>query len=116
MTLNEGIARCRAAAGLSRSEVARKLGITFRRWWRMETGRIRILAVELPKIAWALETTISDLYGSAPATATEPETIEEAPVLEKRDLNEDLAELRAVIGRLAPVVLELGETEMRRRG
>jgi transcriptional regulator with XRE-family HTH domain len=119
MTLNEGIARSRAVAGLSRSEVARRLGITVRRWWRMETGRLRILAVEMPRIAWALETTISDLYGSTPATATAPEPLEDPPVVqrgEERDLNEVVAELRVVIGRLAPVVLELAETEMRRRG
>jgi transcriptional regulator with XRE-family HTH domain len=119
MTLNEGIARSRAVAGLSRSEVARRLGITVRRWWRMETGRLRILAVEMPRIAWALETTISDLYGSTSTTATAPEPLEEPPVVqrgEERDLNEVVAELRVVIGRLAPVVLELAETEMRRRG
>ena len=126
MTLNEGITRCRVTAALSRSEVARRLGITLRQWWRMETGRIRILAIEMPKIAWALETTVSDLYGSTVAAATAPGTIGEAPVLtnrrraarrrgEKRDLAEELAELRAAVRRLAPAVLELADTEMRRR-
>ena len=33
-----------------------------------------------------------------------------------RDPKEELAELRAAVGRLAPAVLELAETEMRRRG
>jgi transcriptional regulator with XRE-family HTH domain len=63
MTPNDNIARCREAAGLSYGDLARRLGIPSRQWWRMETGRIRILAAEMPLIARALDTTVSALYG-----------------------------------------------------
>jgi transcriptional regulator with XRE-family HTH domain len=63
MTPNDNIARCRVAAGLTHQQLARRLGITRRQWWRMETNRIRILAAEMPGIAQALDTTVSALYG-----------------------------------------------------
>lgn len=63
VALNDNITRCRVAMGLSYEDVARRLGIKRRQWWRMETDRIRILAVEMPHIARALDTTISALYG-----------------------------------------------------
>jgi transcriptional regulator with XRE-family HTH domain len=62
MAPNDSIARRRVALGLSRKQVGERLGITERQWWRMETGRTPILAVEMPRIAEVLETTVASLY------------------------------------------------------
>jgi transcriptional regulator with XRE-family HTH domain len=74
MALNENITRRRVAVGLSRREVAKRLGVTERQWWRMETDRIKILASEMPRIAAVLGTTIARLYREsrrAPASVDE---------------------------------------------
>ena len=63
MVPNDAITRCRVAAGLSYEDVACRLGMDRRKWWRMETGRIRIPANEMPRIAKALDATVSDLFG-----------------------------------------------------
>lgn len=73
MALHENIARRRVAAGLSRKQVAQRLGVTERQWWRMETDRIKILATEMPPIAQALNTTVARLYRGSRRDAPPPD-------------------------------------------
>lgn len=55
--------RIRETKGLSLEEVARKARIKPMRLWRLETGRTRALATDVPKLARGLGTTIQALYG-----------------------------------------------------
>jgi transcriptional regulator with XRE-family HTH domain len=48
-----------------RERFAKKLGITPIRLWRLETGRTKLTASEVPKFARALEVTVAELYGEA---------------------------------------------------
>lgn len=47
--------------GLSREDLAQRLGTTRLRVWRIETGKTKLDSDELPKFAEALQTTVSEL-------------------------------------------------------
>jgi DNA-binding XRE family transcriptional regulator len=66
MLLLERIERRRVELGISRPQFARKLGMSRRRFWRFETGRTQLLAKDVPKVARALRSKISELYGERP--------------------------------------------------
>lgn len=63
MLPRERIVSRREALKLSRAQLAKKLGLTRRQLWRLETGEVRIVAEDMPKIAKALRTSVSALYG-----------------------------------------------------
>lgn len=51
----------REALEMTRSELAKKLKISPLKLWRIETGKTRLIADDLPSYAKALKTTIEDL-------------------------------------------------------
>jgi len=55
----------REASGLSREKVARAAGMSSLRLWRIENGETRVLAVDVAKLAKALETSVAEIYGEA---------------------------------------------------
>ncbi len=57
---------CREAAGLTASELARKVGVTLAAVSRWESGLDTPSAARLPKLAQALDCTIDQLFGLAP--------------------------------------------------
>jgi transcriptional regulator with XRE-family HTH domain len=62
-TIGQAIEDRRTELGMSRAALAKKLRITRRQVWRVETGGIRVLADDVPRIARALATNVTDLYG-----------------------------------------------------
>lgn len=67
MQLHDRVVLRRTKIGLSRADLAAKLGMKVRDLWRKETGRTRILADEVPAFARALRTRVSWLYGERKA-------------------------------------------------
>ncbi len=58
---HQRILSVREERGLSREQVAKKLGAT-RRWvWRIETGATKLLADDLPRFARALGVEVAEL-------------------------------------------------------
>ena len=51
----------RKRRGLSRADLADRLEVTRLQVWRMETGKVNVRIVDLPKIAKALRASIAEL-------------------------------------------------------
>lgn len=64
-SLPERLVAAREAAKLSRADLAKKLGWTEIRVWRLETGKTKILAEDVQLIADACNTTVGAVYGEA---------------------------------------------------
>lgn len=61
MSTGNRIQARREALGLSREDLAKRLGIAWQKLWRIETGRTGVKAHELPAIAKVLRTKIEKL-------------------------------------------------------
>lgn len=64
-SIGERLQQVREASGLSREKVARAAGMSALRLWRIENGQTRVLAVDVAKLAKALETSVAEIYGEA---------------------------------------------------
>lgn len=63
--LGERIRERRLALGLTQSDVARALGVSFQQVQKFEKGKNRVNAVQLGKVAERLGLTMGELYGDA---------------------------------------------------
>jgi DNA-binding XRE family transcriptional regulator len=70
LTTIERIVRRRQVLGLSYSELGRLLGIRPGHWWKIEKSQVRLLAELVPRIAAALRTSVSALYGEPRSAST----------------------------------------------
>lgn len=61
MEIRKRITRLRVRSKISRAELARLLDTNRRHVWRIETGRLRLLADDLPKYARALRVPVATL-------------------------------------------------------
>ncbi len=61
MEIRERIAEIRDEKGISRTQLAERLKRTRREVWRIETGRIQLLAEDLPVYARALRVSLVEL-------------------------------------------------------
>jgi transcriptional regulator with XRE-family HTH domain len=68
-SLPERMAAIREAAGMSRAELAKKLGWTEIRVWRLETGKTKVLAEDVQAYADACKVTVGEVFGETAAAA-----------------------------------------------
>lgn len=64
MKVHERVARIRAAKNISRTQLARLLRTNRRHVWRIETGRLRLLAEDVPGYARALKVSVGEIFGA----------------------------------------------------
>ena len=108
----------RRALGLSQTDLARTVGVTFQQVQKYEHGSNRVAASILVKVAAALDTTVAALVGEDGATETDPLIVAQLATRGALELLAAFAAIEDAASRAALVGLAaaLAERPARKRG